>query len=413
MSDADIEHSVECPICGGEFDPAVAGGWCTNPDCGEWQFTGDIPEADTASEPDETQAFAEEEVDYEDLLSDGETDDDTTAESSDSDQSVGFENVSGEDIETASADDVAESMDGVTTSADESPETTDETAEAAEAESADPAADDKESAVDAEISDDGETNAEPVDEPTEETATDAADAADAADAVDAADADAGDDAEEAAEAEDVTDEPEETAESDELSDDDTIDCPDCGTELTATANFCIECGADVHSAEADETSSLTECPACAAELSGDEKFCANCGEDLDAHRNGEPDAEPGADAVETLKAQSDDEGEADPVPESLLLSVRGREIEVDDGDHVGREIRAALTDAGRPEDEAVRIHREHVRFVRESDAFYLVDLGDNPTKLNGRTLQKGDREPVAPGDELELSGVATVQILAP
>ena len=29
--------SVECPECGEQFNPAAAGGWCTNPDCGEYR----------------------------------------------------------------------------------------------------------------------------------------------------------------------------------------------------------------------------------------------------------------------------------------------------------------------------------------------------------------------------------------
>ncbi|MFC7027816.1 zinc ribbon domain-containing protein [Halomicroarcula sp. GCM10025710] len=192
----------------------------------------------------------------------------------------------------------------------------------------------------------------------------------------------------------------------------TIECPDCGTELAADANFCIECGADVQAV--DPGDDLTECPSCGTELSGDENFCANCGEDLDAHRgqgDGEADDTAAEDAVDALAAQSDEGAEA--VPESLVLSVLGTDIEVADGDRVGREVRAALTDAGRTEDEAVRVHREHVRFIREADGFYLVDLGDNPTKLNGRALTKGDREPVGPGDEVDLSGVATLTIEAP
>jgi hypothetical protein len=116
--------------------------------------------------------------------------------------------------------------------------------------------------------------------------------------------------------------------------------------------------------------------------------------------------------LEYLEANAD-EGDDTDTPASLVLEVEGREIHVDDGDTVGREIRAALTEAGRPDDEAVRIHREHVRFVREESSFYLLDLGDNPTQLNGTTLQKGDREPVEPGDELELSGVASVTVQAP
>jgi hypothetical protein len=29
---------VECELCGEPFDPTAVGGWCTNDDCGEWQY---------------------------------------------------------------------------------------------------------------------------------------------------------------------------------------------------------------------------------------------------------------------------------------------------------------------------------------------------------------------------------------
>ena len=167
-------------------------------------------------------------------------------------------------------------------------------------------------------------------------------------------------------------------------------------------NFCPDCGTDV--SDVSPAASLEVCPSCDADVDDDDSFCVNCGEDLDAHRSAEDEPD---DAIDAL------EDDAETVPESLVLAVEGREITVEDGEKVGREVRAALMDAGRPEEEAVRIHREHVRFVREENAFYLLDLGDNPTKLNGETLTKGDRESIAPGDELELSGVATVDIRAP
>jgi hypothetical protein len=33
--------TVECQICGESFDPSQASGYCTNPDCGEWQWEPD------------------------------------------------------------------------------------------------------------------------------------------------------------------------------------------------------------------------------------------------------------------------------------------------------------------------------------------------------------------------------------
>lgn len=39
--------SVECPECNEQFDPDVAGGWCTNPDCGEYRYEGEPSTTDT------------------------------------------------------------------------------------------------------------------------------------------------------------------------------------------------------------------------------------------------------------------------------------------------------------------------------------------------------------------------------
>lgn len=369
---ANAETEVECPICGGTFDPTAAGGWCTNPDCGEWQYEGDA-EADESAET-RADERAEEETEARD------------------------------DAEASAADDFFEEADQLGSAADDSGAAADDDPETTAADEELDAEDDappEKAAVDA-GDEPGPTEAEETDttdgpEPGEEADSSADDDVGTAEAEDTAD-------------EEGTDGPESPT-APEGSEDDpaTISCPDCGTELDADANFCIECGADVQDVEPG-TDELTACPSCGTDLEGDEHFCANCGEDLDAHREDTTEASD-PDAVEALAAQTDEEDA--PVPESLVLSVLGTEIVVEDGDRVGREVRAALTDAGRPEDEAVRIHREHVRFVREADSFYLVDLGDNPTTLNGQSLKKGDREPVGPGDELELSGVATVAIESP
>ncbi|QIO23372.1 zinc ribbon domain-containing protein [Haloarcula sp. JP-L23] len=365
MSDASTGQTVKCPICGEEFDPTVAGGWCTNTECGEWQHTDEESETEASS------------ADGGDLLSQAAeaspTDDEPVQETGAADAEASTV----EQTEAASDAGPAAGADGGANATDAGASETDDLSTGADTESEAPAG-----TADTAADDEGDTDA-----------TEAAD--------------------------------------DGLS---TIDCPDCGTELDADANFCVECGADVRDVE--PAAPLTECPSCGTDVGETDSFCVECGENLDAHREegkteaddetetdshgddaetatpAETDTE-AEDAVEALEAQSDDESGSDPVPDSLVLEVRGREIPVEDGDTVGREVRAALTDAGRPEDEAVRVHREHVRFVRESDAFYLVDLGDNPTSLNGHTLQKGDRESVAPGDELELSGVATLTIRAP
>ncbi|MBX0303808.1 double zinc ribbon domain-containing protein [Haloarcula salinisoli] len=386
MSDASTKQSVECPICGDEFDPTVAGGWCTNTECGEWQYTEGSNESD-ATEAESTDSGSDEPDDG--FVS--------PAQEAEADS----ESVDLFDEPEEEADDADEAGAAEEDDAEAAADSLEDTAEEDDAEAADPLGDTPEE-------DDVEAAEDPLDDTGEDDDAVAADADDDdateevddgvdedADAVEADATDADDD-EEA----DATDADDEEAEPD------VIDCPDCGVDLDAAANFCVECGADVSDLPAEETDELDACPSCEADVEPEDNFCVSCGEDLDAYRAGDVDH----DAIDALEASDDD---PDETPESLVLEVEGREIHVDDGDTVGREIRAALTEAGRPDDEAVRIHREHVRFVREENSFYLLDLGDNPTQINGQTLKKGDREVVAPGDELELSGVASVTVQAP
>ena len=393
------DRTVKCPICDEDFDPTVAGGWCTNPDCGEWQHSDEsaadfdtddgvpddadlIPEGtDEANPTDGRSTGAGDEADAPDRLTTGDDSDDEASVDAASD--TGAAEAGEEPVGTAEtatehgteADAVAES--GTEPNAAEEPGAADDTSAQS---SSDPD-------VDAETSDD--TSAQSSSDP---------------------DADA------------------ETPDDTPAADDDavTVVCPDCDCELGADANFCVACGADVQDITPGDDGSLDACPSCDTAVDDDASFCVNCGENLDAHRGegdtpaadsaesstaDETESEPTAtdNAVDTLASQSTDDAT---VPDKLVLSVEGRDITVADGDRIGREIRAALLDAGRPEDEAVRIHREHVRFDRQPDGYYLVDLGDNPTRLNETQLKKGDRELIQPGDELELSGVATMTILA-
>lgn len=147
--------------------------------------------------------------------------------------------------------------------------------------------------------------------------------------------------------------------------------------------------ADGEAADADTDAETVICSACGSETAADANFCTSCGV-----------AVPG------------EEQPATSAPEALVLEVCGHRIPVGDGDRVGREIRAALLDAGRDDADALRVHREHVRFVRETDGFYLIDLAENPTRLNNRALSKGDREPVGPGDHVAFSDVATATVRA-
>lgn len=293
---------VECPVCGEDFDPSAAGGWCTNSDCGEYQHEGAVADASG---------------------SEGDSDGDATLD--------------GEADPRPIITPVLE-------------ETTDESAEG-------DAADEDASAI--EDADPGD-----VDGP-ESGATGAGDEG-APPADDGLDADAV--------------------------------CPDCGASVEPEDAFCRECGQALD----DEETTLSECPDCAADVEPTDSFCPACGTDLAAARDDRAGG----------RADSTDGGNGDG-PSSLVLRSNDSEVAVASGDTVGREVRRILTEAGADESEAVRVHREHVRFIHEDGRFYLVDLGDNPTAVNGDHLSKGDRRPVGPGDEIELSGVVTLTVAEP
>lgn len=361
MSESDTA-SVDCPLCGEAFDPTAAGGWCTNSDCGEWQHEVDVT-------PDQ-----------------GTTEGDRSPDESGTDGS-------GTD-ESADLDEP-----------DEPPATGEPTASAE--------------------SDGAASAAVGGDDGNEE--------------------DSSDDGDEEGDSDDASMEAEKTAADEQPM----FDCPGCGSSLTAEANFCPDCGEDVADLPAaNDAADLEDCPGCGGEVDPSDNFCPDCGEDLDAHRGPpEPldacpdcgtdvdegdsfcagcgtdlDAHRAGEAVDadgqlqaetasaSQSAETTETGE--PAPDALALTAHGKSVVVGDGDTVGREIRSLLTDAGQPEDEAVRVHREHLRFVREADQFYVVALGQNPTVLNGRSLAKGDRERVRPGDELELSDVVTLGVEA-
>ncbi len=218
----------------------------------------------------------------------------------------------------------------------------------------------------------------------------------------------------------------------------TFDCPSCGTELAEDTSFCSSCGEDVSSYDpesdegVDEADILSECPSCGTDVGPEDSFCAGCGEDLEKHRGDEEglsecpscgtDVGPedsfcagcGED-LDAVRAGADEKAPAtaDEEPESLVLATRGEEIVVDDGDTLGRELRRILTESGGDQDDAVRIHREHIRFVREEGQFHLVDLGRNPTRLNNIDMEEGDQKPVGPGDEIDLSGVISIEVQEP
>lgn len=429
--------TVECEVCGTAFDPTAAGGWCTNPECGEWKYDGDaIPDP-----PDET---GTREID------------DPVAD--DGNSEVTSSGIVDPEPEYSEVTVESDQMDAVSnTESEPSGETSD--AVAAESEPATGSPEDRGTASDGvETERDGvETEAEDADEPVaedneaDETSRGADETGETADETDETvetvegtdDADAAvaeaDGASEAAE----TPEPEDSdagSESEDETGDAEIICPGCAEQLDAATNFCPNCGEDVSAVEPDSKeltacpacgddvdagdsfcascgenldehrgqTALTECPDCGAAVDDDDSFCADCGENLDDHRD------PGAgDASEADGADPDATESADGAPESLLLTTRDREIAVTDGETVGRKLREILTETGGDENDAVRIHREHVRFVREDGQFYLVDLGENPTEVNGSSLAKGDRKRISPGDEITLSDVATLTVAHP
>jgi hydrophobe/amphiphile efflux-3 (HAE3) family protein len=95
---------------------------------------------------------------------------------------------------------------------------------------------------------------------------------------------------------------------------------------------------------------------------------------------------------------------------SLTVRESDRELTVGDGDIIEQEVQPAVAEAGGDDHEAARIRREYVRFVCENGQFYVVDLGEIAAYLNDRRLRTDEREAIGPGDELDLSGVATLTV---
>jgi predicted amidophosphoribosyltransferase len=97
-------------------------------------------------------------------------------------------------------------------------------------------------------------------------------------------------------------------------------------------------------------------------------------------------------------------------PDEFVLEVMGEEVTVTDGETVGREVRSAMVRAGAPEEEAVYVHRKHIRIERGENGFSLTRLGENGLTVNGRTVEKGATVPVEDGDEIGFSDVVTATV---
>ena len=391
MSESDTA-SVECPLCDEAFDPTAAGGWCTNSECGEWQYEADVTpnqQQDSNEDAGSTHENGDEAGDDADVAADGADLSDVAEPSASADDG---------DVDGSSS---ADEWNASASTPDESEPTASDSGESEPGESESTASEPDES----------EPSDSDADVADEDATTDGRTAADAAD--------------------------DEAADGDDADDETAFDCPGCGASLDADVNFCPDCGEDVGALPADDAAAdLDACPSCGADVDADDNFCVQCGENLDAHRGSGVLAECpdcgtdvddddafcvgcGADLNAHRSGAGDDGGRAgadadptDAAPDALALTAYGKSVVVGDGDAVGREIRSLLTEAGRPEDEAVRVHREHVEFVRESGRFYVVALGENPTRVDGTALSKGDREPVAPGDDIELSDVVTLDVEA-
>jgi predicted nucleic acid-binding Zn ribbon protein len=343
--------SVECPVCGETFDPTAAGGWCTNSACGQWRYEGEPSDATEAA---------------------GEADIESALEEMES-QSDGIEE---------SSDDKDESSQAATGATGQSETERDETETAATAFDCPGCG----TELDA-----GAEFCPSCGEDLSDYDTESAETSDAVDTSETANSS------EATESPDTIDVPvsDDQSEEPDASEDDLEACPSCGRDVDSDASFCVDCG------EALDThrGGLAECPSCGRDVDPGASFCADCGEALDADRTGAggtADAEPNAGSYD-----------------SLVLEAEGSEIVVSDGDAIGRELRRILTEAGGDEDDALRIHREHIRFAREDGQFFLVDLGRNPTRLNNIDMTQGDRKPVGPGDEIDLSGVISIEVHEP
>jgi hypothetical protein len=96
--------------------------------------------------------------------------------------------------------------------------------------------------------------------------------------------------------------------------------------------------------------------------------------------------------------------------DTVVLEVMGQEIRAESGDAIGREIRTAMVEGGAPDDDAVYIHREHVRVDEDDGRFYFTRLGQNSLKVNDEPVAQHERAPVTDGDEVSFSEVVTADI---
>ena len=101
----------------------------------------------------------------------------------------------------------------------------------------------------------------------------------------------------------------------------------------------------------------------------------------------------------------------EPATRELVLQVMGQEIPVSDGSTVGREVRKAMVKAGAPEEDAVYVHRKHIRIDDQDGTYVLTRLGENNLKVNDEVVDKGDQVAIQNGDKVSFSDVVTATVV--
>jgi len=101
-------------------------------------------------------------------------------------------------------------------------------------------------------------------------------------------------------------------------------------------------------------------------------------------------------------------GGVNPPPE-VVFEVRDEEVTVTDGETIGKEIRYAMIESGDSEDEALYVHREHVRVDIDGQVF-LTRIGENSVSVNDQPIEKGERVRLEDGDAIDFSDVVTATV---
>ena len=96
--------------------------------------------------------------------------------------------------------------------------------------------------------------------------------------------------------------------------------------------------------------------------------------------DGSSDSEvPRADVQETLIPTQDYE---------IVFEVLGQEIIHQAGSFVGSEIRQAIVNAGRSEEDALYVHRNHA-YIKQKDGEILLErVGENSLEVNGELVER-------------------------